>query len=52
MRRIRAIALVHETLANVSVDDVSLFEVAQLLARTAQDSFTAKERPVEFSVHG
>ena len=52
VRRIRAIALVHETLANVSVDDVSLFEVAQLLARTAQDSFTSKERPVEFSVHG
>ena len=52
VRRIRAIALVHETLANETADDVSLREVASMLARTAQDSFTAPESPIHFNVKG
>ena len=52
VRRIRAIALVHETLANEPADDVSLREVASMLARTAQDSFTAPESPIHFDVKG
>ena len=52
VRRIRAIALVHETLASESSDDVSLAEVANVLARTVQDSFTSPERPIRFEVHG
>ncbi|HIF66671.1 MAG TPA: ATPase [Acidimicrobiia bacterium] len=52
VRRIRAIALVHETLASESSDDVSLAEVANMLARTVQDSFTSPERPIRFEVHG
>ncbi len=52
VRRIRAIALVHETLANETVDDVSLADVAGMLARTAQDSFTSPERPIHFEVIG
>ena len=52
VRRIRAIALVHETLANETTDDVSLSEVAEMLARTAQDSFTSPDRPIQFEVQG
>ena len=52
VRRIRAIALVHETLANETTDDVSLSEVAEMLARTAQDSFTSPDRPIHFMVEG
>lgn len=52
VRRIRAIALVHETLANETADDVSLADVAGMLARTAQDSFTSPERPIQFEVIG
>lgn len=52
VRRIRAIALVHETLASESSDDVSLAEVAGMLARTVQDSFTSPERPIRFDVIG
>ena len=42
----------HETLANETVDDVSLADVAGMLARTAQDSFTSPERPIHFEVIG
>ena len=52
VRRIRAIALVHETLANETTDDVSLADVAGMLARTAQDSFTSPDRPIHFEVIG
>ena len=52
VRRIRAIALVHETLANETADDVSLGEVAGMLARTVQDSFTSPDRPIHFEVIG
>ncbi len=52
VRRIRAIALVHEALANESSDDVKLRDVASMLARTVQDSFTSPERPIRFDVTG
>ena len=52
VRRIRAIALVHETLANETTDDVSLGDVAEMLARTVQDSFTSPDRPIHFEVVG
>ena len=52
VRRIRAIALVHETLASESSDDVSLADVASMLARTVQDSFTSPERPIRIEVVG
>tara|TARA_B100000959_G_scaffold217914_2_gene229943 strand:- start:1855 stop:2685 length:831 start_codon:yes stop_codon:yes gene_type:complete len=52
VRRIRAIALVHETLASESSDDVSLTEVAGMLARTVQESFTSPERPIHLEVVG
>jgi two-component sensor histidine kinase len=52
VRRIRAIALVHETLANETADDVNLGDVAGMLARTVQDSFTSPDRPIHFEVIG
>ena len=52
VRRIRAIALVHETLASESSDEASLTEVAGMLAKTVQDSFTSPERPIHFEVTG
>ena len=52
VRRIRAIALVHEALASESSDDVKLRDVASMLARTVQDSFTSPERPIRFDVIG
>ena len=52
VRRIRAIALVHETLASESSDDVNLTEVAGMLARTVQESFTSPERPIRLEVVG
>jgi two-component sensor histidine kinase len=52
VRRIRAIALVHEALASESSDDVKLRDIASMLARTVQDSFTSPERPIRFDVTG
>ncbi|MDG2114193.1 MAG: sensor histidine kinase [Actinomycetota bacterium] len=52
VRRIGAIAFVHETLANESADDVNLREVVTRLVSTIEDGYTSAERSVLFSVDG
>ena len=52
VRRIGAIAFVHETLANESADDVNLREVVGRLVGTIQDGYTSAERSIDFAVDG
>ncbi len=50
VRRIRAIALVHQTLSSETTDDVDFCDVAETLTETMRQSITFPERPIEFSV--
>jgi len=52
VRRIGAIAFVHETLANESADDVSLREVASRLVATIEDGYSSSERRIAFTIDG
>ena len=52
VRRIGAIAFVHETLANESADDVDVKEVITRLVGTIEDGYTSSERPIDFEVSG
>jgi two-component sensor histidine kinase len=52
VRRIRTIAIVHETLSKEASDDVALVEVVRPLLRLAEDSLQSPERPVRFRVEG
>lgn len=52
VRRIGAIAFVHETLANESADDVDLREVVGRLVNTIEDGYTSAERRIDFAVDG
>jgi two-component sensor histidine kinase len=52
VRRIRTIALVHETLSREASDDVALVEIVRPLLRLAEDSLQSPERPVRFRVEG
>ncbi len=49
-RRIRAIALVHQTLSTETTDDVDFCSVAETLTETMRQSITFPERPIEFTV--
>lgn len=52
VRRIRAISLVHETLANESGEDVSIIDVASQLVSTIADGFIAEDQLISFNVVG
>ena len=50
VRRIRAIALVHQTLSTETTDDVDFCDVAETLTETMRQSITFPERPIGFTV--
>ncbi|MEP6660085.1 MAG: histidine kinase N-terminal domain-containing protein [Acidimicrobiales bacterium] len=52
VRRIRTIALVHETLSRDAGDDVAFVDIVRPLARMAEDSLQSPDRPVSFKVIG
>ncbi len=52
VRRIRTIALVHETLSREPGDDVTFIEIVRPLLRLVEDSLQSPDRPVSFVVHG
>ncbi len=52
VRRIRAIALVHETLSREAGDDVAFVEIVRPLLRMVEEGMSSEDRPVSFSVEG
>ncbi len=52
VRRIRTIALVHETLSREAGDDVRFAEIVRPLARLAEEGLQSPDRPVRFRVQG
>ncbi|HEX9260235.1 MAG TPA: sensor histidine kinase [Acidimicrobiales bacterium] len=52
VRRIRTIALVHETLSREASDDVAFIEIVRPLTRMAEESLQSPDRPVRFRVVG
>ena len=52
VRRIRTIALVHETLSREAGDDIAFAEIVRPLARMAEESLQSPDRPVRFRVDG
>jgi two-component sensor histidine kinase len=52
VRRIRSIALVHETLSREGGGDVPFNDIVRPLVRTVEESLVSPERPVRFEVVG
>jgi len=52
VRRIRAIALVHETLSREAGDDVAFVEIVRPLLRMVEEGMSSEDRPVSFTVEG
>jgi two-component sensor histidine kinase len=52
VRRIRTIALVHETLSREAGDDVAFAEIVRPLLRLAEESLQSPDRPVRFHIDG
>ncbi len=52
VRRIRTIALVHETLSREPGDNVAFIEIVRPLMRLAEDGLQSIDRPVRFTVQG
>ncbi len=52
VRRIRTIALVHETLSREAGEAVAFNEIMRPLARLAEESLQSPDRPVRFRVQG
>ncbi len=52
VRRIRTIALVHETLSREAGDDIAFAEIVRPLPRMAEESLQSPDRPVHFRVAG
>jgi two-component system, sensor histidine kinase PdtaS len=52
VRRIRSIALVHETLSREAGDDVAFSEIARPLVRMVEESLLSPEHPVRFRLTG
>jgi len=52
VRRIRSIALVHETLSREAGDDVAFIEIVRPLVRMVEDGMSSDDRPVRFHVEG
>ena len=52
VRRIRTIALVHESLSREPGDDVTFIEIVRPLLRLAEESLQSPDRPVQFALVG
>jgi two-component sensor histidine kinase len=52
VRRIRTIALVHESLSREPGDDVTFIEIVRPLLRLAEESLQSPDRPVHFELQG
>jgi two-component sensor histidine kinase len=52
VRRIRSIALVHETLSRGAGEELEFGEILRQLTRMAEEGLTAPERAVQFTVDG
>ncbi|MFZ9924586.1 MAG: sensor histidine kinase [Ilumatobacteraceae bacterium] len=52
VRRIRTIALVHETLSREPGEDVAFVEILRPLIQLSQESLQSSDRPVRFEVRG
>ncbi|MEX1217047.1 MAG: sensor histidine kinase [Acidimicrobiales bacterium] len=52
VRRIRSIALVHETLSTTIGDDVPFIEIVRPLVRMVEEGLISPERPIRFTVTG
>jgi two-component system, sensor histidine kinase PdtaS len=52
VRRIRSIALVHETLSREAGDDVAFSEIARPLVRMVEESLLSPDHPVRFHLTG
>jgi two-component sensor histidine kinase len=52
VRRIRTIALVHETLSREPGEDVAFVEIVRPLIQLSQESLQSSDRPVRFEVRG
>jgi two-component system, sensor histidine kinase PdtaS len=52
VRRIRTIALVHESLSREPGDDVTFIEIVRPLLRLAEEGLQSPDRPVRFTVRG
>jgi two-component sensor histidine kinase len=52
VRRIRTIALVHETLSREAGDDVTFVDIVKPLVRLVEESLQSPDRPVRFTVSG
>ncbi|MFM8267275.1 MAG: sensor histidine kinase [Ilumatobacteraceae bacterium] len=52
VRRIRTIALVHETLSREAGDDVAFIDIVRPLLRLAEEGLQSVDRPVRFTVQG
>jgi two-component sensor histidine kinase len=52
VRRIRAIALVHEILSREAGDDVAFIEIVRPLVRMVEEGMSSPDRPVTFVVDG
>ena len=52
VRRIRTIALVHETLSREPGDEVAFIEIVRPLMRLAEEGLQSPDRPVSFVVQG
>ena len=52
VRRIRAIALVHETLSRETGDDVSFAEIVRPLVRMVEEGLLSPDRPIRFHLEG
>jgi two-component sensor histidine kinase len=52
VRRIRTIALVHETLSREAGEDISFIEIVRPLLRLVEEGLQSADRPVKFNVIG
>lgn len=52
VRRIRSIALVHETLSREDGDEADFGEIVRPLVRMVEEGLTSPERPVHFAITG
>jgi two-component system, sensor histidine kinase PdtaS len=52
VRRIRSIALVHETLSHAAGDDVPFLEIVRPLVRMVEEGLISPEHPIRFTVKG
>ena len=52
VRRIRTIALVHETLSREAGDDVAFLDIVRPLLRLAEEGLQSPDRPIRFRVVG